>query len=131
MVRYIFILVADDLATLRTAASPVFLKPSFVSGPFAQLQGTQTDESDVAVIVIEMPKKFYCPLLSLEDEIYKVWGRKPDIIPAFALQAIRPIPQYERCYVRAPSPNPTGTMTNCTITERGKGYTRLDLCQVP
>jgi predicted nucleotidyltransferase len=84
MVRYIHICIADDLATLRTAASTVFSKPNFhhiewagVFGPFSK--GTQTDESDVHVIVIEMPRKFYCPQLSLEDELYKVWGRKADI----------------------------------------------------
>jgi len=104
MVRYICI--ADDLVTLRTTASPVFPKPSFhhivwagVSGPFTQ--GTQTDESDVDVIVIEMPK-FYCPLLSLEDELYTVWGRKPDI--TYIRDGELPI---RAC---APSPDPTGTM---------------------
>jgi len=80
------ICIADDLETLRTAASPVFSNPSFhhiiwagVSGPFAK--GTQVDDRDeVTVIVIEMPKKFYCPQLYLEDGLYRVWGRKLDII---------------------------------------------------
>jgi hypothetical protein len=58
MVRYI----ADDLATLRTAAaaSPVFSGPDFcdirwagVFGPFAR--GTQNEYSEVDVVVIEIP----------------------------------------------------------------------------
>ena len=81
-----FICIADDLETLRKAASPIFSKPSFhniiwagVSGPFAE--GTKIDENDeVDVIVIETPMKFYCPPLSLGDELSTVWRRKPNII---------------------------------------------------
>jgi predicted nucleotidyltransferase len=79
-------LIADDLASLRTAASPVFSKANFrdvrwagVFGSFAL--GTQDDSSIVEVIVIETShsEKIDIPPLHLKRELFKVWGRKVDI----------------------------------------------------
>ena len=72
--------------SLRKAASSVFSKPNFrnvrwagVFGLFAV--GSQTKSSNVDVIVILMPhcEQINSHPLSLEDELFRVWGRKPRI----------------------------------------------------
>jgi len=72
-----------NIASLRKAASFVFSKPHFrdvrwagVFGSFAV--GSQTKSSIVDVIVILMPQceKINSHPLSLEDELFRVWGRK-------------------------------------------------------
>jgi predicted nucleotidyltransferase len=79
-------LIADDFASLRTAASPVFSKANFrdvrwagVFGSFAR--GTQNDSSRVDVVVIEIPhsETINKPLVVLKDELLRVWGRNPNI----------------------------------------------------
>ena len=81
------VVIADDFASLQTAASPVFSKANFrdvrwagVFGSFAQ--GIQDDSSIVEVIVIEIPhsEKINIPPLFLEDELRRVWGRKLETI---------------------------------------------------
>ncbi|KAN0074251.1 hypothetical protein V8E54_008188 [Elaphomyces granulatus] len=75
-----------NIESLRKAASSVFSKPNFhnvrwagVFGLFAV--GSQTKSSNVDVIVILMPhcEQINSHPLSLEDELFRVWGRKPRI----------------------------------------------------
>ena len=79
-------IIASDIASLR--ASSVFLKQDFqnvnwaaVFGSFAQ--GTQTDSSDVDVVMIQEPRDYYYmppETLHLEDALPEAWGRKVDFI---------------------------------------------------
>ena len=75
-----------NIESLRKAASSVFSKPNFrnvrwagVFGLFAV--GSQTKSSNVDVIVILMPHCEHIDSypLSLEDELFRVWGRQPRI----------------------------------------------------
>ena len=80
--------IASDIAALR-ASSSIFLKKDFrhikwagVFGSFAR--ETQTDSSDVDVVVIRPPLEKTCRMppetLLLEDALPQVWGRKVDVI---------------------------------------------------
>jgi predicted nucleotidyltransferase len=77
-----------NIASLRKAASFVFSKPHFrdvrwagVFGSFAVGSQTKSSLVDPDVIVILMPQceKINSHPLSLEDELFRVWGRKPRI----------------------------------------------------
>ena len=81
-------MIASDIASLR-ASSSVFLKHDFyyvkwagVFGSFAR--ETQTESSDVDVVVIQEPRYRNGPVppdtLHLEDALSEVWGRKVDVI---------------------------------------------------
>jgi predicted nucleotidyltransferase len=81
--------VSPTLSSLRAAAAPVFSEPDFsdirwvgVFGSFAR--GTQTDSSDIDILVFEDPSSncvshSLVPLF-LEEELPKVWRRDIDII---------------------------------------------------
>jgi predicted nucleotidyltransferase len=79
--------VTSNIASLRDTSSSVFSNQNFhnigwagVFGSFAP--GTQTDLSDVDVVVIKKPRSetVRIPPLYLEDELPRVWGRKVDIV---------------------------------------------------
>jgi predicted nucleotidyltransferase len=80
--------VSPALSLLRAAAAPVFSKPDFsdvrwagVFGSFAR--ETQTDSSDVDVIVLQDPAKRVPRSLNplfLEKELPKVWRRDVDVV---------------------------------------------------
>ena len=80
--------VSPALSSLRAAAAPVFSKPDFsdvrwvgVFGSFAR--ETQTDSSDVDVLVFQDPAKCVPDSLDplfLEEELPKVWRRDVDVV---------------------------------------------------
>ena len=80
--------IASNIASLR-ASSSLFLKQDFRNVKWAGVFGsfareTQTDSSDVDVVVIQEPRDYSCDIppetRHLEDALPEVWGRKVDVV---------------------------------------------------